>query len=217
MKRIDELLWAWVICIAAVPAAYAGSSGPISGATGVPEGGGFAAETTCNSCHADSALNPDDQGRIELIGVPSTYVPSCGYEISIRLSHPEATRWGFEVTAIDAASYKMAGDLTTLPNDKTTQRVAGGVGDRVYVTHGTIGRATGAGKRGSFEWKFVWTAPPGDVGDVLFYGAGNAANGDGSNFGDRIFTASPKPVAISKAPGKKKTACPAAGAGSNTK
>ena len=42
---------------------------------------------------------------------------------------------------------------------------------------------------GSFAFDVRWTGPaPG--GDVVFYAAGNAANGDGTLFSDRIYTTS---------------------------
>jgi uncharacterized protein (TIGR03437 family) len=33
-----------------------------------------------------------------------------------------------------------------------------------------------------------WTPPATDVGDIVFYAAGNAANGDGTNAGDHVYT-----------------------------
>jgi hypothetical protein len=69
------------------------------------------------------------------------------------------------------------------------QRIDSGAGTRVYVEHGAAGRvATGIGDTGSHSWKFIWIAPAQPAGEVLFFGAANAANGDGSPSGDRIYS-----------------------------
>ena len=43
---------------------------------------------------------------------------------------------------------------------------------------------------GRIEWVIEWTAPATAAGPVVFHAAGNAANGDESQFGDFIHTAS---------------------------
>ena len=40
-----------------------------------------------------------------------------------------------------------------------------------------------------FTFDILWTPPPTDVGDVVFYFAGNAADGNGANSNDHIYTA----------------------------
>jgi uncharacterized protein (TIGR03437 family) len=39
-----------------------------------------------------------------------------------------------------------------------------------------------------FSFQVTWTPPDTDAGNVIFYAAGNAANGDGTPLGDRIYT-----------------------------
>ena len=79
-----------------------------------------------------------------------------------------------------------------------TQRVTGGMAGRTYIEHGAIGRATGVGSSGGFTWQFNWTAPSSNEGDVTFYGVFNAANGDGSNGGDKIYAPNSGVLAVSK-------------------
>lgn len=50
-----------------------------------------------------------------------------------------------------------------------------------YVTH----RAGGAAQQ---EWSVHWVPPEGETRDLTVYAAGNAADGDGSNRGDHIYT-----------------------------
>jgi uncharacterized protein (TIGR03437 family) len=57
-----------------------------------------------------------------------------------------------------------------------------------------------------FTFTVDWTPPATDVGDVIFYAAGNAANGDGTFNGDRIYTTSRRispPCTLTARPGIK--------------
>jgi hypothetical protein len=179
-----------------IETAFSSSTGPSPGFSGVPAGGGFPAEGTCASCHQSFPLNPDAEGKLKLSGVPDTYEPGRRYPLTFTISHPSATRWGFQVTAVDSATFRAAGDFASEVDDHSTQRVGGGFGGRVYIEHGAIGKAaTGIGQTNSYTWRFDWVAPTEDVAGVEFFGAGNAADGDGSPSGDRIYSASPEPLA----------------------
>ena len=67
--------FALTAALAAALASGAGatSTGPQPGVSGVPAGGGFAAEMNCTSCHQSYTLNPDDRGTVELRGLPERY------------------------------------------------------------------------------------------------------------------------------------------------
>jgi hypothetical protein len=125
-------------------------------------------------------------------------VADCSYQISIRVRDPDATRWGFQLTAVRSQDFTMAGDFMPLPGDRTTQKVTGGQGGRIYASHGSIGRATAVGERGEHVWRLLWIAPAAGAGEVVFFGAGNAANADGNVSGDRIYSSTPGHLAISK-------------------
>src|SRR5262249_21644765 len=45
------------------------------------------------------------------------------------------------------------------------------------------------GTTGSASFEFDWTPPPTRVGTITMYAVGNAANGNGSNSGDHIYSA----------------------------
>lgn len=193
--RILPLVVAAVL-IPAVPATSSSSS-PQPGSAGVPEGGGFAAEPNCTSCHKGFPLNSDGRGFLELAGVPKRYVPGARYklELSVRHADDERKRWGFQLTAISAQSRRGAGEfvITDLPE---TQLIHGPVADREYVSHSYFG--TAVGELGGHAWTFDWVAPDASAGRVFFYGVGNAANLDGSQDGDRIYMRpSAKPLAES--------------------
>ncbi len=60
-------------------------------------------------------------------------------------------------------------------------------GDDLYVKHTSTGTQNNT-LDGPVSWSFDWTAPA-DPSDVTFYAMGNAANGNNSNSGDYIYSA----------------------------
>src|SRR5215475_5838281 len=62
---------------------------------------------------------------------------------------------------------------------------AGPASARQYIEHTASG--TFIGQKNGASWTFNWTAPPIDVGTVVFYAAGNQANNDGNTSGDFIY------------------------------
>ena len=104
-------------------------------------------------------------------------------------------RGGFQLAARfteGAAAGRQAGVLRA-PDErvKVTEGTLGGV---QYVSQTRPGiQLTAAGR---IEWAVEWTAPPSAAGPVVFHAAGNAANGDESQFGDFVYTA----TNVSRAP-----------------
>ncbi len=175
--------------------ARAVSSGPQPGTTGIPAAGDLQAEPTCVSCHTSFPLNPDDKGALTLEGLPQAYEAGRSYALTLRLSHPDPAvlRWGFQLTAVTMSDLHGAGEWV-VTDAATTQVVAGVVADRSYVEHSYGG--TAIGQSGGAAWSFTWTAPATPRGEIGFFAAANAANADGSNQGDRIYSKSPAPLAL---------------------
>jgi len=175
-------------------AAY--SSGPPPDAAGNPP-----TYFDCTFCHSTYPLN-SGSGTLSLLGLPAGYLPGGTSEITVLLAHPYdpgnpsvATRWGFELTALDAAGMK-AGTIS-LPPDQTGVTQIQTANGREFVMHKEAG--TYPGTTGSAQWRFLWTAPNESAGTVLFYVAGNAANNNGMNTGDYVYTvvrAIEAPVAV---------------------
>src|SRR5688500_8448947 len=158
------------------PHARAYSSGPPAGFSRAP------GELDCSDCHTTPAQSA---GSVAL-GVPQTYTPGQTYDITVAhtTADPTRVRWGFQLTALDAADERAGGFE---PVDDLT-RVIFGEGpfpSREYVEHTTKG--TFSGQQNNAGWTFKWTAPSEDVGPVTFYLAGNQANGDGNSSGDNIY------------------------------
>lgn len=184
MKKIYNLL-----IVLAIPALFlvftsevmypGGSPG---GRTGSPGDGG----SNCTQCHSDfSTINEEDWIISEIMG--TGYSPGETYQIFVMGVDPEANKWGFEATAEDQSGNKAGAftpgvlGMTQLCNDNNA------------ITHTLLGNNPLADT--GTVWFFTWTAPAESIGDITFYSAINAADGNGGTGGDKIhlsqFTASP--------------------------
>ncbi len=152
--------------------ALAFSSGPPNGMTGAP------GEANCTSCHDSFPVNSGNGGLT--IDGPSTFEPGRTYEITVTISDPGQRRWGFEITPLTI------GTCTITQAAHTQLSVQN---NRSYVKHTTAGTFNGT-MDGPISWRFNWTAPLDAPDQVAFYAAGNAANGNGNNSGDYIYTTS---------------------------
>ncbi|MEZ4650838.1 MAG: choice-of-anchor V domain-containing protein [Candidatus Eisenbacteria bacterium] len=158
----------------------ANSTGPVDGRAGDPP-----AFQTCKDapCHNSFELNSGD-GSLVINGLPAGYTPGTVYTLEVMIADPGQSRWGFEATVIDAAG-DQAGDLAAV--DPTLVQVSAGAGPlRDYIKHRAAG--TFAGQPDAASWEIEWTAPASGSGTASFYLAGNAANNNGFNNGDYIYT-----------------------------
>lgn len=148
---------------------------------------------SCTACHRGADPNPDTKGRLAL--TVATYTPGVKQTIRVALTHTEATRWGFQLTArLESDPTKAAGTFTPAANlvrvrcGLTGAQDAPCNGEVEFASH--VAASTNAGTTGGRTWEFDWTPPATNVGKVVFYAAGNAANNSGSNAGDFIYTTS---------------------------
>lgn len=183
MSYLKNILPVWVVLVllfvASTDSVSAFSFGPPEEKTGAPN------EGTCADagCHTGNDLNATG-GSLMLI-IPETYEPGEVYKIVVDLSRTGQSRWGFEMTALDAdgvraGSFEVTDAANTQLKDKDNKQ---------YIQHTAAG--TAAGTNDMHSWEFEWTAPDADVGSIMFYAAGNAANGDFVHIGggDYIYTA----------------------------
>jgi uncharacterized repeat protein (TIGR01451 family) len=158
---------------------HAFSAGPPAGYTGAPQ----EEPEACAECHV-----PPNAGTGTIsITAPQTYIPGQTYAITVSHANPDPTRlrWGFELTVLDTASDEKAGELQSTNGLTQVLNNAGPGSARQYIEHTAAG--TFIGQQNGASWTFNWTAPPVDVGTVVFYAAGNQANNDGNTSGDFIY------------------------------
>lgn len=175
------------LLIATAPSMSAFSSGAPSKVSGAP------GEKTCNSCHLGG--NPGSgKVQIEIVNA-SGYTPGQTLRMRVLINDDSARRWGFELTArADKSSETAAGSFKEA--DDNTQVLLDGV--LQYVTHTSSGTRPNA--RGQVTFEVDWTPPSTDLGQISFYVAANAANGNNNPTGDTIYTGGLKISAATNAP-----------------
>jgi hypothetical protein len=160
------------------------SSGAPPSHTGAP------GEATCATigCHDDNTTNNGTAKLTINMGGATHYVPGQTYPVSVQITDPSITRFGFQVVALaankqNAGSFSLADGLRT-QFAKNTKEFA----DRQYVTYTFNG--TDAVSAGKGEWLMNWTAPSSNIGAVTFYASAVSANDDESDKGDHVYTTS---------------------------
>lgn len=171
MKHYYKLL-SIIIGLPVILLLYANSSGSPGGRSGSPGDN----NQTCTACHSGTAIN--QSGWISSTIPASGYTPGETYEITVNGVHSGVALFGFELTAENSTGQKVGSFALSDPGRTklTNQNKA--------VTH------TGGGTNPSgnnISWSVNWTAPATDVGQVGFYAALNAANGNGGTSGDVIY------------------------------
>jgi uncharacterized protein (TIGR03437 family) len=192
--------FAFVLLAASVPSALVAlpTGGPI-GHSGVPSGLPFEGNgQTCQRCHNAFPLNsPGGSVRIRTFH----YKPGQPQTVQVTVSHPSAVKWGFQLTA------RMATDLSKRVGTFSLGNVLVRCSDR--TVNNVLGRPVTAedpcppealefaghnadivfgGENGAKTFEVEWTPPENDVGNVVFYAVGNAANNATGNQGDRIYS-----------------------------
>jgi uncharacterized protein (TIGR03437 family) len=123
----------------------------------------------------------------------TSYVPGERGKFTVTITDtgtPTRQRWGFQATARLASNLASGQAGAWIAGSDSFVQCADGsrtfpcrAGQEVqYIQH------KAASSRNTFE--FEWTAPAEGAGDVRVYVAGNAANGNVADSGDRIYTSS---------------------------
>ena len=176
MKRFYNILFVFAIPVVFVflTSGVLFHSGSPGGKTGSPGDGG----QNCTGCHTGS---PAQNQELWLYGpelLLGGYSPGQTYDIFVLGLDDNANKFGFEATAEDAGGNKVG----------TFQAGFGGFNQTISnskaITHTALG-STPVADTGTV-WFFSWTAPATNVGNITFYAAINAANGNGNNQGDQI-------------------------------
>lgn len=183
----------WVVTLVLLggaAVAMADSGGPPTRRTGAPSVAGVAAESNCTGCHGDFALNTT--GTVQIVNAPDIYTPGTTYDITVRVTTANTAGssgrgWGFEATAVRLSDGAGSGTWANVTGQNTS------------ISSGTVGavtrsyiRQTNARFNTASPVDFVvrWTAPNPGVGTVTLFAAAVAADGDGSEAGDYVYTGS---------------------------
>jgi PKD repeat protein len=148
-------------------------------------------ESNCTNCHNSFSLQTSgtNHSRINLTNnfTGSGYIPDSSYTLILGYKETGKSKFGFQMTCLESATYKAAGTFTN--GDSRSQTGTGVVSGntRYYIGHTSAGTATVA--TDSTTWKITWKAPSKNVGNVTFWVTLNVANGTGSS-GDYIYSKS---------------------------
>lgn len=158
--------------------AFGSANGPDDGYAGNPPLG-----LDCTICHFDSPPNTG-AGNLEILNLPTTFVPGSTYTLMVALSDPGQMRWGFELTVLNVGD-EQAGELVV--TDPVVTKLSDNADPEPdYLKHTFDGAYFAPDV--SPGWTFDWVAP--NLPTVTFYVAGNAANASEEPSGDRIYTRS---------------------------
>jgi len=184
MKKI--LIWSSfaIACVFMLTSASSNYENP-NGKAGVS---GAPGEGTCadSGCHSSFALN-SGTGSVTITSPDLTnwnYVPGNTYTISVTVAQTNIGLFGLCFEALKPSGDN-AGTLVAGSGTQIKTKTVGGVVRR-SITHNTN---TGASSN-SHTFTFTWDAPATDEGAITFYVSGMAANGNGNETGDRIYSTS---------------------------
>jgi uncharacterized protein (TIGR03437 family) len=159
---------------------------------------------TCTECHAPTGAKGTGSVSIKFPGALS-YTPGVAQQIIVTVADPNQKRWGFQLAARQSSATGTQAGSFTPGTDGFTQLVcfskdlnpgnelygpgcsSSTANPLQYIEHTSSGTRLGQTKSATFT--FTWTPPASSVGNVVLYVAGNAANGDGTDEGDHIYTA----------------------------
>ena len=170
---------------------WAFSSGPDAKSTAAP---GDNSPLSCAQagCHTGTNLNAG--GGSVALTFPNglTYTPGQTQRVRFTITDSAARVYGFQATARlqSNLSRGQAGTFTKVNSnydilcDNGALRAGAScpaTAPLEYIEHNTPNRTANF-------FEFDWTPPATDVGPIMFYASGNAANGNGADTGDHIYT-----------------------------
>jgi hypothetical protein len=182
MKTKHTFAFTFVLGLVWTITLFANSLGPPVGVNGV-------VGANCNQfgCHTGNAVNVAG-GSVTIGGLPATWTAGQTYDLTVTVSKSGASRYGFQFSAVSDSSGAQAGTLlAATSNDARVQFISGDVSGNTlqFAEH------TSSFFSPTSPFRFRWTAPSSaSFGTVRFNVAGNAANNDGTNSGDFIYTSS---------------------------
>ncbi len=172
MRKKYVFMLAAFIAFFALTAGIMNSGGSPGAKTGSPGDMG----NDCTQCHGGTASF--QAGWITSSIPGSGYVPGNTYTLTATGTHTQVSMFGFELTAEDSLNNKI-GSFAITNNQETKLANSGN-----SVTHKAAGTTP---SNNSKSWSVNWTAPANYAGNISFYAAFNAANGNQATSGDVIY------------------------------
>ncbi len=154
-----------------------------AGRTGSP------GENTCNiTCHTGFPLN-DGTGSVTISSPDLTgweYMTGDTYDIEVTVSRTGNSLFGIGVECLNGSSPPQNAGTLIITNTTETQIKNATV--QTVSRRNVVHKLNGGIGTDTKTFTFKWAAPTTNVGNVTFYLAGNAANGNNATSGDHIYT-----------------------------
>lgn len=153
-----------------------------AGRTGSP------GESTCTGCHTGFALN-DGTGSVTISSpdmIGWEYMTGDTYTINVTVARTGSPLFGFDLECLTGSTPAQNAGTLIVSNSAETHIMNATVSTvvRKNMTH-KLNAGSGTDTK---TFSFRWAAPTTNVGNVTFYCAGNATNGNGAKTGDHIYT-----------------------------
>lgn len=169
---MKKLIHAFVLLVGVIALLSNSEGRGTRSGTGAANAPGDGATCSNSSCHGTAGFNPSIALSLMKDGqAVDAYQPGEEYDMELVLNSSGANVFGFQLTAAleDAAEAGSFSDLA----DNIQSLV---LNDRTYLEHPEPSQAN--------VFRAKWTAPAEGSGDVTFYSAAIAANGNGNKSGD---------------------------------
>ena len=153
---------------------FSAASRGVAATQGVDRTGAPGSAAGCNSCHGGGNFHTSvSLQMLEGTEPVSAYEPGKTYTFTVTVNASNnPAGYGFQTVGIVAADNSNAGSFGTAPAGTAIRTL----NDRQYFEHSQ--------RNTTNTWSIDWTAPAAGRGEVRFYAAANAVNGDGDISGD---------------------------------
>jgi uncharacterized protein (TIGR03437 family) len=169
---------------------YSYATGPDPRKTGAP------GDQTCAQagCHVGTAVNGGGGSLALTSATGDTYTPGQQQTLTLRITDSTARAYGFQASA----------RLDSNPSNGQAGTFTAGPQQIVICENGSVRGTSGCPASAPVQFlehnrpfstntiSISWTAPSSDLGPITIYAAANAANNNGAETGDRIYTTSLK-------------------------
>jgi PKD repeat protein len=181
IKKITILFFIAILCSISYHSISYGSGPPTAYTNASGEG-------NCTSCHSGSLITSGSDWNNIAVSSNFTgngYIPDSTYAIKISHNQSGISKWGFEMTVLDASNNKV-GTLSVPTGSTRVQKQS--TSSRDYMLHTSSG--TSSTGTNSTDWVINWKAPTKNIGPVKIFACVIAANGNSNESGDQVYAKS---------------------------
>src|SRR5579884_1718729 len=183
MRKQKTILVAKIAVGLAVPAVvWSYATGPDPGYSGGPR------EDTCVACHTGTALNGGGGNAQITSSAGTTYTPGQQQTLTLTITDSKARAYGFQMSARIDNGNTQAGNFAAGPQQIVICQNGALKGSNGCSSNFPIQYIEHSRPFTSNKITISWTPPSSAAGTITIYAAANAANGDGNDTGDHIYS-----------------------------